>query len=354
MPRRESGSGRHAARGLARCSSLAVAAVVLLGGVVPEPDVEPDLREVLTGRLGFTTADLRDLQLGRVVRHSIETEGSGEIVVAGAVRVDAAKSLFVERVRDIVRFKRGPGVLQIGRFGDPPTAEDLAGLSVGLEDFDVRTCRIADCGIRLPASLIRQFQREIDITAPDAQAQAAVLFKRALIDHVLAYRSGGTGLMLQYDDGDRPIRPVDEFNGILSTSPFLGLLPPGLAGHLRDFAATRTPGAEDFLYWSKEQFGVGPFISVTHVTLTCRSAHACLMITRDVYSSRYVDASLAVAIASDSLSWPGAFYLVYANQSRANALKGRLSGVRKAIASRRARRSLEESLAAAKRRLEER
>ena len=47
------------------------------------------------------------------------------------------------------------------------------------------------------------------------------------------------------------------------------------------------------------------------------------MATRDVYSSRYLDASVALAIATDA-GGPDAFDLVYDNRSRANALKGSL------------------------------
>ena len=76
------------------------------------------------------------------------------------------------------------------------------------------------------------------------------------------------------------------------------------------------------------------------------------MTTKDVYSSRYIDASVALTIASDSGRSPNAFYLVYANRSRANALKGRFSGLRRTIAERRARASVDENLKALKAELE--
>jgi len=110
------------------------------------------------------------------------------------------------------------------------------------------------------------------------------------------------------------------------------------------------PQAEDFLYWSKEKFGIGPFISVTHVTIVCPSAATCLMTTRDVYSTRYLDASVALAIATDAGA--DGFDLVYDNRSRADALKGAFAFVRRSIAERRARGGLEDSLNAIKTQLE--
>jgi hypothetical protein len=62
---------------------------------------------------------------------------------------------------------------------------------------------------------------------------------------------------------------------------------------------------------------------------------------------------LSLAIASDSMSDSGSFYLVYVNRSRANALKGAFSKLRRSIVERRARGSLEENLKNVKRRLEE-
>jgi hypothetical protein len=128
-------------------------------------------------------------------------------------------------------------------------------------------------------------------------------------------------------------------------------LVPGLSEHLRAFPSSKLKGAEDFLYWSKEKFGIAPFITVTHVTIVCRSAATCLMTTRDVYSSRYLDASVALAIATDA-GGPNTFDLVYDNRSRASALKGGLAGLRRMITERRARGALEDSLKTIKKLLE--
>ena len=46
------------------------------------------------------------------------------------VYVDAPSSRFVDRFRDIERFERGPGILQIGRFCSAPRIEDLASLTL--------------------------------------------------------------------------------------------------------------------------------------------------------------------------------------------------------------------------------
>ena len=77
------------------------------------------------------------------------------------------------------------------------------------------------------------------------------------------------------------------------------------------------------------------------------------MTTKDVYSSRYIDASLALAIITDATAGD-AIYVVYANRSRVNALRGALSALRKSVVERRARSTLEQSLVHIKARLEQR
>jgi hypothetical protein len=317
--------------------------------IAQDAGVERDVRTVLTTRLGFSNAELNDLSRGLTVKHGLQARAPGEIAVTGAVRIRGSKSAFFARVRDIERFKSGDGVLQIGRFSSPPSIEDLATLTIDKDDFDPGSCRVGDCGVRLPASAIERLRHEVDVNAPDAQSRGARFFKQILFDDVSAYLLG-TERMTQYDDGSKPIRPGDELEGILAAMPEIGVLMPGLPDHLRRFPSARLPDAEDFLYWSKEKFGIAPFITVTHVTIVCRSTATCLMTTRDVYSSRYLDASVALAIAADS--GPDTFDLVYDNRSRASALKGGLAAVRRMVTERRARGALEENLKTIKKLLE--
>lgn len=341
--------------------ALAVVSAVAAMAQAPASDIAPDLRLALTRDLRFSSSELGDLQRGKIVKHGIDTKSAGEVAVVGAVRVHASKAAFLERVRDIVRFKRSPNVLQIGRFSAMPAVEDLDALTVSRDDFDVHDCRIGDCSVRLSAEAIRRLPQEVDLKAPEAQARGAAWFKRVLVADVQAYVSGGAGRMLQYDDGPRPVRPVDEFDGILSNARSIGALVPQLPDHLRNYPASHLQDSagqvladppEDFLYWSKEKFGASPFITVTHVTIVCATGETCVMTTKDVYSSRYLDASLGLTIATDAVGTPNAFYLVYGNRFRADALKSGWSALKHALVERRARGGLEDSLKTIKGQLE--
>jgi hypothetical protein len=329
-----------------------VSAVLAASATVPASDLPATLRSLLSKELKFTPSELAELETGKVVAHRLAATAAGEVGAAGAVRVQGRKQAFVDLYRDIKNFKRGPDVVAIGLFHDPPSVADLEPLPLDARDVNLRSCRVADCDIRLPAATILRSQHDVDWRSPDADARAAALFKDVLVKHVRAYVAGGPGLITEYDDEKRPVRPVEDFSALLAGSSYIEGLVPGLSKHLTAFASSPLPDAEDILYWSKEKFGnATPFVTVTHVVIARPVPASFIIASRDVYSSRYIDASLSLTIASDAVS-PDSFYLVYVNRSRADALKGTFSGLRRMIVERRARAALEENLKLTKVRLE--
>ena len=332
--------------------------VALSAGAILAPappagsDLRPALRTVLVQDLTFSADDLSDLERGKVVKHALPPSSAGEVAAVGGVRIRASKDRFAAAYRDIVRFKKIASVLEIGRFSNTPEFADLNGLTITHDDFDLRTCRVGECDIRLPAAVIRRIASEADWQHPGADERAALLFKHVLFDNVRSYVSGGPGRITEYNDDRAPIKPVEDFLALLKSSPYVETLQPGLSAHLASYPGEPMSGAEDFLYWSKEKFGIAPFISVTHVTLVTTNPREYIATTRDVYSSRYFDASLALVVASDSVTDPRSFYLFYANRSRASALRGAFSRIRRSVVERRVKSSLEENLRAVKSRLE--
>ena len=319
----------------------------------PWSDLQPELHDLLVAHLKFSPGEIADLERGKIVRHMLPPTSAGEMAVVGGVRIRANKEQLLVAYRDIVRFKRNASVLQIGRFSNPPDLSDLDALTITKDDFDLRDCRVGRCDIRLPAEGIHRFAAEVDWSRPDADARAAAMFKQMLLDNVRAYIAGGPGRITEYDDEPEPVRPVEDFHAVLQSSPYVDAAAPGLAAHLTHYHGDALAGAEDFLYWSKEKFVIAPFISVTHVTLVPQGPHQYVAATRDVYSTRYFDASLSLAIASDSVHNPDTFYLFYVNRSRASALRGAFARLRRTIVEHKAKGSIEDNLRDVRARLEE-
>jgi hypothetical protein len=331
---------------------LTLACGVAAVDATPASDLQPDLLNLVSSQLRLSARDVADLEAGRVVARGLPAAAPGEVAALGAIRIDVGRDVFLTRFRDIEHFKRGPEILEIGRFSTPPTLSDLGPLTLTRQDVDLQDCRVTDCDIRLPAQAIVRFQHEIDWNRRDAEGHAATLFKEVLLDHVRAYVSGEPGRMTEYDDDKRVVRPVEAFAGLMNNSPYVGSLVPGLSEHLVHYPTRPLSGAEDFLYWSKEKFGLTPFVTVTQVTIVPAGATSSVIASKDVYSSRYLDASLTLTVASDSVRTPSAFYLLYVNRSRASALKGAFAGLRHTIVERRTKSALEEQLRTLKARLE--
>jgi hypothetical protein len=341
---------------IARAAMLAVAAAVALSAGGPaRQDFQPEFDSLLSRDLGFTPAELADLEHGKIVRHMLTPTAPEEIGIAGAVRVRGSRERLIAAYRDIVTFRKSASaspVLAIGRFSDSPKPSDLDSLTTNRDDFDLRGCKIGDCDIRLPSAEITRIGATVDWRRPDADRQASALFKQILLTHVQSYVSGGPGRIVRYDDGRTPILTLRSADDLIKASPFLDALKPGLAAHVQCFWSNPLDGADDFLYWSKEQFGFAPFISVTHVTIATTGPHQTVAVNRDVYSSRYIDAAMSMMVASDAAGDPQSYYLLYVNRSRASALRGPLASLRRAIVERKARNSLESQLRDLKARIE--
>jgi hypothetical protein len=331
---------------------FAVGTTVLISGHQPGSDLQPELDAVLSQDFHFSPADLLDLEHGKLVKHTLLPAAADEVGVAGALRIQGSRDRLIAAYRDISTFRKNSGVLEIGRFSDPPDGSDLDELTTNHDDFDLRGCKVGDCDIRLPASDIQHIAATIDWRKAGADAQASALFKQIVFANVQSYATGAPGRITQYDDGRVPVWPVAAGDELIRTSSYLERLLPGLAAHLVCYWSHPLANAEDFLYWTKEKLALAPFISVTHVTIVPSGPHQTLATSRDVYSSRYIDGSLSTMIASDAVGDPGAFYLVYVNRSKASALRGPMATLKRSIIEHKARGGLDTNLREIKARVE--
>ena len=112
------------------------------------------------------------------------------------------------------------------------------------------------------------------------------------------------------------------------------------------------PGAESFVYWSKEKFGLKAVVSLTHVTIFRRSKSEFLIASKQIYASHYFDASLGLTHLADKGDGGGEAYLVYLNRSRADGLQGGFSKVKRTLLAGEVRDGLARNLRQTKQRLD--
>jgi hypothetical protein len=321
---------------------LAAAALLLLIVQSQTAAAADVVRAFLASSFDLAPDELTRLDEGQVIARTLEAKDRREVATFGIVHIQMAPSVYVERLTDIVNFKRNENVLQIGTFSDPPQVSDVAALTVDDPEIRrLRECRVDDCGVRLSAEAIERFRKQIDWRAGDAAARATTLFRQVLVDYVARYRVGGPAAAMEYADTPKHMNTAAEFASLLLAESATWRHVPALRRHLAEFPATDKARSTDFIYWSKERVNGRPVISITHVAIVrvddagpVRYAIA----SRQLYAMHYYDASLGVTllIADANTSSPDSF-VVYLNRSRIDLFGRMFGGVARRLAAGKAR-----------------
>jgi hypothetical protein len=311
----------------------------------------PDVVSVLRPYVRATAAELKRLERGSVLTKTLDSPDGKEVTSFGAIRVACSSDVFAERVRDIERFKASEYVLQIGRFQAEPSARDLSGLSLDPSDREaMRTCKPGNCGLRLPAATMERFRTTIPWGTPGEPAAAAAAMRQFLADEARTYLAGGSATLPNYADEAATTPRAAAFRNLLRPSEFKAESQPELFRWLDEFPRAPLDGADSFLYWSREKFGLKPTISMSHSVLVRRNG-TVLFGSKQVFASHYFEASLGMALF---VPVPGANYgyVTYLNRSRVDTLRGFLAPIARLVAARRARDGLERMLIGVKGKLE--
>lgn len=298
-----------------------------------------DLDHFLGRHIGLDAVSIQAVKNGSIVTKRLPSDDGREIAVFGIARVAFPAEFLSSRFRNIELFKKSYAVPEVGRFGETPSLSDLAGLSVPRKDLeDLERCRIGACKLRLSSHYIQRFRDEVDWSHDDRLQQAELLFKEMLVERALVYQRGGSRALAAYEDKDAAVSLRQDFESILEASSYLLDYVPELASYLREYPNSKLEGTESILYWSKEDFGMKPVISVTHSVLY-RWRHGdeeeLIIASKQVYASHYFDSSLGLTalLEVEEEGQSPARYLVYLNRSRSLDLGCFFGGLKRSIVS---------------------
>lgn len=319
--------------------------------LIPEP-----AQAILLGGVGLSPGQLVLIRNGQVVVKVLETSHPREVAVAGATRIAISKEAFFERYRDIERFKRHKAVLQLGRFSQPPALSDIAALTVDNETLDdLVECEPGRCKVKLSAAWMTGFRAFAGRPAGARREEVVALARTGLVRYVTDYLARGAAALVVYQDKERPVRLADELAALVGHSPYLDTVSPHIGRYLVGFPGVDAPVVDSFVYWSKEQFGLKPVVSISHVSVHHSPAEPRVIVgaSKQLYASHYFEASLGLTFAVDDgdAARPG-IYLIYVNRTRADALGGSFEGVRRSVVHSRTREGVADTLARLKRTLE--
>ena len=314
---------------------------------------------LLQGKMAVSATELRQLRSGSAVVKSLESSARQELVHLGVVRIQKRSDEFIARFRDIDRFERGPGIPQIGRFSTPPRLEDLASLTVPVDDVKaLQRCHPGDCALKLSADAMHHLRAQVQWSSPTATRQASEAIRRMLLDLLLAYQARGNEALWRFDDGTQSLPVAEEFNALLS-QPTLAPVPiHALLSYLRDFPSNRPKDSEEFFYWAVVEFGLKPTIRLNHVVIQplggAGAPVAYAIATKQIYASHYFHTTLELRFLLDDISAGApAFYLVSIVRSRNDGMTGFGGSLLRPIISRRSRNAVRGYLEYVKRQVEQ-
>ncbi len=302
-------------------------APVAEGELATRLQMPPSLARYLAAA-GFGDGEYDALANGRAASRLLESAVRDELGVVAVVRVNAPASRLLAAYRDIVAFESGPGVLAMGVFSTPPRASDVGALQLTSNDLrDLRSCRVGDCDINLPAAAIQRFGTDVDWSSRSAPDHARRVLGETLVHYVARYAREGTRALVVYQDTDPPIpigpRSEDLFGGADKLVPL-----PRLRSYFERFNAMPLPDdAHGFFYWQQVSFGMKPVTRVNQVVIspfTMDGLPCSVFMSRMIYASHYFRDGLEIRyiVPLNGPAGADAFYLVLVSRSHSESLVG--------------------------------
>jgi hypothetical protein len=316
-----------------------------------------DFRETLSEMAAFSADDLSALDQGKIVVRSLVTKDDREIGVIGVVRVQTSPGITLSEFTDGLTQKSNKSLLATGRFGGPPTLEDLRNLSLDKNDVgNLQKCSTGDCKLRLSDDLIERLRTQVDWNSAQSGTQANQLFQQDILEFVVDYLKRGDQALAHFDNDKNESPLADQHRTLQDETPILDWLAPDLAKYLGSFPRVDLKNVQTSLDWSKLTFGLKPFVTVTHASSYSRLSEQgpiFIIAVKQIYASRYFDSSLTLSmLVRTAVNGSVNEYLVFTNISRSDALGGVLSGLKRTMAATEAKDRAKDLLERAKTRLE--
>jgi hypothetical protein len=298
--------------------------------------------------------DRQRLDRGEVVVRVLPAHDN-QLAVFAASRLDAEPDSLIQWSSAIEHMKKGPYVLAIRRFSDPPVLSDLDGLM--LDDVDVeaiRECRRGECDVKLSGNEIDALRSAADAAGAGWKTAVQREFRRVLFDRVTRYRQEGLAGLPPYVDRPEPSIPRDAFAALVERSPHLRIHLPAITHALARYPKAALPSVDSFLYWSKEHYGRGkPVTTITQVHIVRPGAPplpAVMVLAQEIFASHYRSGSLSMT--AFMMGRDDARYLVHLNRSQLDMLRGMFGGIVRSVLEGRLASEAKPAMATVKGRLE--
>jgi len=317
-----------------------------------------DLQTFFKKYVGLSQDEIEDIQHGRTIAKVAESPTPDEVLIFGAVYIEAAPESYLKLAGDIDELRKMPSFVAIQKFSDPPKLSDLNGFALEQGDIQaLKACKPGHCEVQLPAESMEQVHRSVDWSAPDVTAQVNRLARQMALELLLTYMRGGNYSLGAYRDKKRPTEVAETFESLLSQAKALPVYLPDLDRYLLEYPKLKLENAESQFYWEKVNFGLKPTLRIVHA-IVYRGAEpsepAYAVALKQIYSSHYFQTALDLTFCVRDTERPNqrGFYLITLKGSQQAGLTGFKGGIVRNVAVGKTRSSLERALARIKERLE--
>ena len=301
-------------------AALVLAAAIAQTGA--QPTLPQNLQAYLDQHVQLDAASRARLLAGQPIVKLLDADPTKEVAIFGAVWIDAPIERYLAAVKDIERFESGGAFRVTKKIGSPPRIEDFAQLTIPKEDVeDLRSCKVAQCEMKLAESAIQRMRREIQWSRPDAADQVNRLARQLALEFATSYLQGGNAELAVYRDSDRPTFVAQEFASLIDRLPDLGGTMADLRRYLLEFPKVTLPDSESFLYWQDANFGLKSTIRINHLVIH-RSPNGAAIASKMLYASHYFWTALELRVLLRDPARGKGFWFVTESRSRSDGLSG--------------------------------
>ena len=335
--------------------SLLLAGVTFVNLAVAADNRTANSHDFLRNKLNFSDEQIRTVAAGKPFCIEVQTPDASEVLLYGAVWVNADPLAFVKQYAEVEKLVDGKGFLAAKKFSTPPVLNDLSSLHLDAEDLEqLRSCEAGDCEIQLWKEAMPLFRSRVNWSAPDAKTQANTLMRRVALGALQAYQKGGNSALGYYHDKDKPTRVADSFRTLLSRAKDLPNVFPAFTAYLSSYPSGKPASTWDFYYWENVKFGLKPTFRINHVLVhhPRNSATAWLIASKQIYSSHYFQTALDLWMCVRDPARPAGYYLLTLKGSRQDGLTGLTGKMLRRVVLSKTKDSMERALARLKERAE--
>lgn len=244
--------------------------------------------------LKLSSAEWQALRDKQIIARTVSKTMDKEMASFGAMIAEASTKEFFTAFDTLSVFSKSETTIACGRFSAEPVLADLDTLPLNDKDlYALMHAKPNASDIKLSAADIARIQKAAGpqpLFNSKVKARLAVEYKQLLVEKARLYLEKGDAALESYVDQEEPVSPQDAFQQMLKAHSA-----SGAGGQLYEKMAANPRGSESFVYWALQKFGkLKLVISLVHV-LVHTDGQRSFIASKQVYSSHYTEAGLAVA-----------------------------------------------------------